>query len=97
MVESLFSSYPEPSAGPKVTTAEASAQERAQAAQVKQLIQSTCAQDSLMLGHDRQVVLVICRMCYTCVCGLCWSFASSAMRRGRRSQVDLMEVIGATA
>ena len=96
MVESLFRDYPEPSAGSKVTTAEASVQERAQTAQVKRLIRTTCAQDNLMLGHDRQAVLVICRMCYTCVCELRWSFASSAMRQGRRYQVVLMEVTGAT-
>ena len=39
---------------------------------------------NVAVGGGGMLCSVIYRMCYTSVCGLRWSFASSAMRRGRQ-------------
>ena len=42
---------------------------------MKQLIRSTYAQDTGAVGKSRSV---ICRMCYTCACGLRWSYQAQS-------------------
>jgi hypothetical protein len=57
---------------------------------------STYAQGNVAVGRSGMSYSVIYLMCYTCICGLWWSFASSGMQRDRQDQKDLTEVIGAT-